>query len=273
MIDTPDISAARSFLFVPASRPDRFPKAMASGADRIIVDLEDAVAPAEKVAARQHAANWFGAGNPPAVLRVNAADTRWFADDIQLAARFRLPVMLAKAEIAETIADLSASTGASVIPLIETAEGLRCVAGIASVPGAVRLAFGSIDFAAELGVDFADREALQSARSALVYASAAARIAAPIDGVTTAINDLRVLSSDVAYAARLGMTAKLCIHPHQIDAVHQHFVPTPEQIQWANKVLIATTRTESLAVIDGHMVDPPVVKRAQRIMELVNQIR
>lgn len=265
MIDRHALLTARTFLFVPGSRPERFDRAVAAGADVIIVDLEDAVAHDAKDAARQAAAAWFAEGGK-AVIRINACGTPWHADDVALATHTVAPVMLAKSVGAQQVAAIGQATGAAVIPLVETAAGVLSARAIAEQPGVPRLAFGSIDYAAEIGVDPNDREALLFARSTLVTASAAAGIGTPLDGVTTAFRDPLALADDVGYAARLGLTGKLCIHPDQVRPVHDRLAPSAAQIEWAERIVAAASAGGAAVAVDGHMVDAPVVARAEWIL-------
>ncbi|MFF0706810.1 HpcH/HpaI aldolase/citrate lyase family protein [Gordonia sputi] len=268
------LRAARTLLFVPGNRPDRFAKAEAAGADVVVIDLEDAVAPDDKDAARSDVAQWLSDGHA-AVVRINGADTQWFDDDVAMLGAVGINhaaeagAMIAKAEASEIVSRVATASNAPVIPLIETAVGMLNAPGIAATPGVARIAFGAIDFAAELGVDPDDREALLHARSTLVLASAAARVASPVDGVTTALRDAEKLTDDVGYAARIGLRGKLCIHPSQVAAVHDRLAPTDDEVAWARRIVDATRADGSAVAVDGHMVDPPVVARAQQILAAV----
>lgn len=254
------IAAARTFLFVPGHRPERFDKAAAAGADAVIIDLEDAVAAADKETARRNAAGWL-AGGGIAIVRVNAPGTPWYEDDLALVTAHGCPVMLPKAEDPGPVARIAGSC--PVIPLIETAAGVERAAQVCRAPGVVRAAFGSVDLATELGVRHDDPPALCFARSALVLASAAAGIAAPVDGVTTALEDPESLAQDLRHARRLGFGGKLCIHPKQLLAVRAGFAPTQEEVNWARRVLAAG---EAVSAVDGTMVDRPVRERARRLL-------
>lgn len=258
------VAAARSLLFVPGSRPDRFDKAASSGADLVIIDLEDAVAAADKERARDAAEAWLAHGNRAAV-RINAPGTPWCEADLGVAARYGCPVVIPKAEDHAVLADLAARTAGRchLVPLIETALGVERAHQVCSTPGAVRAAFGNVDLAAQLGVAHDDHAALACARSRLVVASAAASIGPPIDGVTTAVRDAGVLRADIAHARRLGFSGKLCIHPAQIEGVAAGFTPSAEEVRWARAVLGAG---ESVTTVDGHMVDAPVLIRARRVL-------
>jgi citrate lyase subunit beta / citryl-CoA lyase len=251
---------ARTLLFVPADRPDRFAKAAASGADGVIVDLEDAVAPADKDAAREHARRWLAAGNT-ALVRVNAADTPWHAADVAALAGLATAFVLPKAERPEDVERLAGP----VIPLVETAAGVAAAREVCSVPGVVRPAFGSIDLAAELGVDPDSHTALLHARSALVLVAAAAGCVPPLDGVTTALDDQDALRRDTEHAVELGFTGKLCVHPRQVDPVHAALRPSDAELDWARRVLAAGSTGGAVAV-DGRMVDRPVLLRVRRLL-------
>ena len=221
----------RSYLFVPGDRPERFAKAAASGAHRVILDLDDAVNPDAKDAARACVAAWLGAGHA-AMVRINGADTTWFEDDCRmLAAAGARAVMLPKSQDLATLARLASRlpVGAALVPLVETAAGLWNVREVAGAPGVHRLAFGSVDYQLDLGIE-GDGDELLQARSQLVLASRVAGIPAPVDGVTLSIKDPVALSADVARARRLGFGAKLCIHPSQVEAVNTGFARQPASV-------------------------------------------
>ena len=263
------VSAARTLLFVPGDRPDRFDKAARSGADLVVVDLEDAVAPEDKEEARQAAADWPGLGGRT-VVRVNAPGTPWCEADLAMAADRGCPVMVPKAEDPAVLGGIAARTAGrcALIPLVETALGVERAHDVCSVPGVVRIAFGNVDLAARLGVAHDDTLALAHARSRLVLASAAAGIGRPVDGVTTAVRDLEALRTATAHARRLGYAGKLCIHPSQIGPVADGFAPSDGEIRWARAVLGAGA---SVTTVDGQMVDRPVLERARGILALADR--
>lgn len=258
---------ARSLLFVPGDRPDRFAKAESAGADAVVIDLEDAVAPADKSAARTHALAWLEAGHA-ALIRINAIGTPEHEKDVVAVASQRCAVMVPKAEDAEELTALAGrlGSGSSVIPLLETARGLVRAEQVCAVPGVVRVAFGHLDLAAELGVDPADDRTLLPARVAIVLASAAAGLAGPVDGVTTRLHDEDTLRADARAAARLGFTGKLCIHPAQISPIHEVFSPAAGDIDAARRI-VGAGDSRSTRVLDGEMVDAPVVTRARRLLD------
>lgn len=266
-------SLPRSYLFVPGDRPERFAKAVTSGADAVIVDLEDAVAPAAKARARAEVAAWLQAGNGPIVLRINGADTPWFADDLRVAGeRGVAAVMLAKCEAADALARVrAAAPEAALLPLVETAAGIDRLREIALAPGVQRLAFGAIDLALDLGV--LDEAALAPLRLQLVLASRLAQLAPPIDGVCTAIDDAQTLAAETERAHRLGFGAKLAIHPRQVPVIHAALAPSAEEVAWAERVLAAAAQAQGAAVaVDGRMVDKPVVERARFLLRLAGRL-
>ena len=259
----------RSYLFVPADRPERYAKALASGADAVVVDLEDAVAPAAKDGARAALADWVardaGQSARRAIVRINAADTPWFADDLVMVRSARVAaVMLPKAERRDVLESIPHEC---LLPLIETAAGVQALREVARAPHVQRLVFGSIDLQADLGIAGDDQELLLF-RSQLVLESRLAGIAAPVDGVCTAIDDVAALQAQTLRARRLGFGAKLCIHPRQIDAVNRGFAPSAEELAWARRVIEASDAAGGGAVaVDGKMVDKPVLLRAQALMQ------
>ncbi|WP_326686169.1 CoA ester lyase [Streptomyces sp. NBC_01795] len=258
------IASARSWLFVPGHRPDRFAKAASSGADMVIIDLEDAVAGEDKARARSHAGTWLAQGND-AVVRINPPGTPCFEDDLAEAVRHGSPVMVPKSEDPEPLTEIAARVAgrSEIILLIETALGVERAAEVCAVVGVARAAFGNVDLAGQLGVAPDDHAALSYSRSKLVSASAAAGLSSPVDGVTAALKDPQILSSDIAHARRLGFTGKLCIHPTQLQAVADGLAPSQTELTWARKVLAAG---DSVTAVNGQMVDKPVLERARQIL-------
>lgn len=260
---------SRAWLFVPGHRPERFDKALAAGADRVIVDLEDAVAPADKVAARAALAQWLGSTRAHIAVRLNGADTDWFADDLALLDAAAVDtVLLPKAENPAVLAQLAARrSGLALVPLVESAAGFAALRALAAAPGVERLAFGHLDFQVDLGMRDAAEDDLLPFRTEIVLASRLARIAPPLDGVTAAIDDVQRLADDVARARRLGFAGKLCIHPKQVAGVRAGFAPGEAEIAWAQRVLAATRQAGGAAIaVDGKMVDRPVMLRAEAIL-------
>lgn len=257
----------RSLLFVPGSRPERFDKALAAGASAVIIDLEDAVAPADKDAARAAVAAWLQ-HHHAVVLRINGVDTPWFADDLALCGAAGVAaVMVPKAERAETLAAVAAAGARALLPLVESAAGLAGLAALAAAPGVQRLAFGSIDLQVDLGMKDATEDELLPVRLQLVLASRLAGIGAPVDGVSTAIDDEARLQLDVQRARRLGFAGKLCIHPRQVGPVNAGMAPSVAELAWARRVLDAAGAAGgAAAAVDGKMVDKPVLLRAEALL-------
>ena len=269
------LALARSFLFVPGNRPERFAKALASGADAVIIDLEDAVPLDAKLAARDALlAAWpdFDAAQRARLLvRVNPFGTPWHQADLAAVANLTGlgAVMLPKAETPQHIAHAAQTSGLPVLPLIESAEGLGQMDLMARTPGVLRLVLGHIDLQADLGLSCGPDEAeLAPVRLALVVASRRAGLPSPVDGVTTATTNAEVLAQDAQRSRRFGMGAKLCIHPAQVDGVHQALAPTEAESDWARRVLAAEVAAGGGAFsVDGKMVDPPVLLLARRILQ------
>jgi citrate lyase subunit beta/citryl-CoA lyase len=259
------LAAARTLLFVPGHRPDHFATAAASGADVIILDLEDAVAPQRKEQARENVARYLDDAGP-AVVRINAAGVPWHEADLAMLGARACAVMLPKAEDPDPIEQLTARLrpDTPIIPLLETANGVLRAAALCACPGVGRAAFGSLDLASQLGVDPTDRDALEHAQSTIVLASASGGLPGSIDGVTTTVTDDQAIRADAEHGRRLGFTAKMCIHPNQLAAVRAVFTPSAEQQNWARAVLAAADG--SATVLDGHMIDKPVVARARRLL-------
>jgi len=256
----------RSYLFVPADRPERFAKARESGADAVIVDLEDAVAPGAKTRARDALSAALDAASP-VVLRINGRDTPWFDDDARFAAHPGVAaVMCPKASSADDVAALRSLCGAKpVLALIETARGMAAVDIVARAPGVARLVFGSIDFQLDLDIDDDDHEALQPYRAMLVLGARVAGLPAPVDGVSLAIDDAARTAADARRARAIGFGGKLCIHPRQVALVNAAFNASEAQLAWARRVVEVAGAAQGAAVaVDGKMVDAPVLARARR---------
>lgn len=265
--------APRSYLFVPGNRPDRFDKAMASGADICVLDLEDAVAPPDKAAARDAITRWLDTKAAAQIaLRINAAGSEWFGTDLRVCAHPAVRVvLLPKAEASDEIAAVAqAAPQVSVLPIVESVAGIDALRELAAAPGVQRLALGTLDLAIALDLaldERSDQTELATFRSLLVLASRRADIAAPVDGVTTALDDEALLLADTLRARRFGFGAKLCIHPRQVAVVHRAFAPSPEQVAWAGRVVAAVRTAHGGAVqVDGRMVDRPVLLQAEAIL-------
>lgn len=266
---------AVSYLFAPGHRPERFVKAQKSGADVVVLDLEDAVDARDKPMARAAIAGWLagpGAAREDRVtmmVRVNDAASRFFAEDLALVAGLgAVAVMLPKVERPADVAALACvlAPGSAIVPMIESARGLGAVEAIAGAAFVQRLAFGTWDYGVDLHLS-GDPLGLMMPSAAIALASRCAGIAPPIAGVTTAIGDEDAIRRDCAFARAFGFTAKLCIHPAQIGPVHAGFAPSAAEIAWAQRVVEAVPDGAAVQV-DGAMVDRPVLLRAQAILDL-----
>jgi len=268
------VGPARSFLFVPGDRPERFARAMGSGADAVVFDLEDAVSPRHKGAALGHVVRFVRdvraqPSTPSVVIRVNVMGSAPVDSELTALADLCRPlaVMVPKADSGSTLAGVvdRLPAGSGTIPLIETAVGLLDVREIASCDGVLRLAFGHLDLCAQLGISPDDDRRLEPARFALVTASAAASLPPPVDGVSTAIHDEEVTTRATRAAVESGFTGKLCIHPRQVPLVHEALRPTEAELAWARSVT-AGVALDGVANVDGQFVDRPVLVRAAAIL-------
>lgn len=267
-------AAARSLLFVPGNRPKLFDKAISSGADAVVFDLEDSVPLAEKAGARDSIGEaWprLAGTGVPLLIRMNAERSEAGAADLAFIAN--LPsvaaVMLPKAESANAVEHINSRVrAAGVLPIIETAAGLAALSAIAAARGVVRLAVGHIDFMADTGLQCDELESeLIPLRFAVAMATRNAALASAIDGVTAQIGDEERLRTDTQRALRFGFGGKLCIHPEQIRIVHEVLAPSAEEVEWARRVIAADAASGGAAVkLDGRMIDLPVVLQARRTL-------
>ena len=271
------LAQARSLLFVPGNRPERFAKAIASGADAVILDLEDSVPADAKPAARASVGEALSAPQPrrlPLVVRLNALDTAAGHDDIEWFAALGLgaaavALMLPKAEARDSIERLAARLPETMLlPIIESAAGCVSVTEIASAANVLRLAVGHIDFMADTGIQCsADEIELAPLRFAVAMATRLHRLAPAIDGVTVDLADEPRLRDDARRALRFGFGGKLCIHPRQVAVVHAAMAPSDAEVAWAERVVAADAASGGAAVqLDGRMVDAPVVLQARRLL-------
>ncbi|PAA14723.1 HpcH/HpaI aldolase/citrate lyase family protein [Pseudomonas fragi] len=276
-------SLAISYLFVPGNRPERFSKAVQAGADAIIFDLEDAVHPDSKAAARAAIRAWQE--RMPRVsceryIRLNRVGSALFRQDQNWLIDMRYPercngIFLPKAQCCEALAQvverlLEWQSELKIIAIIETAKGLQQVESIAAIPGIARLAFGSLDFALDINCSQIP-EAFLFARNRIVLASRTADLPSPIDGVTPAISNMAMVVRDSHYARSLGFGAKLCIHPSQLVTVQRAFLPDSRQLAWADRVMRAVATGSRAVQVDGEMVDLPLIERARRLLDMARR--
>lgn len=256
----------QSLLFVPGSRPERFDKALASGADLVVIDLEDSVGPADKDTAR--AAAIAALGNPRLGIRINALRTKQGLADLLALSNAKptyimIPMVEAVAEIEIAHAILGPEVG--LLPLIETVKGVRVAQAVAASPGICGVMLGGADFAGELGVAMS-WDALFAARSAIVMACAAARVPS-VDVPWLDLDNLDDLAADVARVKTMGFTAKSVVHPKHIAVVHGVMRPTPDEIAEAHEAeAIYAAAGESAVRWNGKMLEAPVMARYRRIL-------
>ncbi|NIL77084.1 L-malyl-CoA/beta-methylmalyl-CoA lyase [Rhodococcus sp. B10] len=256
---------ARSWLLVPATKPEAFSAAVESEVDAVILDIEDAVAPAAKPAARRAVVEWLEAGNS-AWVRINDATTSFWADDLAALSGLKglAGVMLAKTESGSQVEATAARLpeGTRVLALIESAMGLEATPEIARADATFRLAFGSGDFRRDTGMSD-EPLAMAYPRSRLVVASRAARLPGPIDGPTLAADEA-ILSRDSALTLSMGMSGKLCMRSEQAPTVNRELAPTPGDVSWSNEV-IEDLGVDGAGVRDGS--DLPRLAKAMKIRE------
>jgi len=260
----------KSLLFVPGNRPERFDKALASGADTVCIDLEDAVAPQLKAEARGIVADRLKtAPDPRFGVRINSpATTLWEADCDALAGLPLAYVMIPKVESAEQVAAVRARLGKDSPPiwgLMESVRGLREAWDIAASPGVAGLMFGAYDFSAEVGCE-PTREALLYARGAIVAAATLAGVDL-IDSPWLDVGDDAGLNAEARRAKAMGFGGMACIHPGQVAGVHAVFAPTPEEVDQARRLLDAFDKAEGgVALLDGKLVELPLARVARRTL-------
>ncbi len=243
------VSGILSALFVPGSRPERFFKALTSGADAVIVDFEETVEEPLKRQARDNLGAFLTA-NPTAQVwvRINAPEHAEHFEDVTFCKAHPnvAGVLLPKVERAAQVAVVTA-TGKLIWPIIESVRGLLVVAEIAHAPLVERLSFGGLDLA-------------------LIVHSRAAGLVAPLNGVHPAIDDPEGLCRSIRHAYEMGFAGALCIHPRQVAVIHQALAPSAEDLAWAKRVVDAGAHGAGAYQIDGQMVDAPVLLRAQRLL-------
>ena len=279
-----DALLLRSVLFVPGTRADRFSRAFSSGADAVVLDLEDAVEAGRKSEARELIGKFvagLGPDTKPSVfVRINAPVSPWIDDDVDWLRGlhgFVDAVVLPKVEIAAVIDGVADATpDRRVIPLIETARGVLNVAEIIAAEAEIpALLFGAEDLTAELGIPRTlQGDELLYARSAVVIAAATID-AEPIDAVWVDLATPDALRQDASRAKSLGFRGKMAIHPDQVRVINEVFSPTATEIAAARQLVEADERAretgEGVFRFGDTMVDAPVIKRAKRILELAER--
>ena len=283
----------RSLIFVPGNRPNMLQRALTFNADILMVDLEDSVPPAEKSAARDLAAQWIPqlrqAGRR-VMARVNSLDTGLIRDELAaLISPHLYGISVGKTnslsdlrQIESILAPLEKAAGIpagqiKLIPWIESAKAVVNVHSIAAaLPRTIALAFGAEDYTNDLGIQRTDAGAeVHHPRAAIAIAARAASIAA-LDSPYVAFRNPQGLQQDAATARQMGYTGKFAIHPDQIAPINAAFSPSPKEIAHAQRLMAAWQEAEAAGrgslALDGKMVDIPVVKRAQNLLNLAEAI-
>lgn len=261
------METASSFLFVPATRPDRIPKAVASGTHAVIVDLEDAVSPMDKAGAR--AALCDAAVSERALVRINAVGTQWCDDDLSAISSWPWVegVVVPKVETDGMVRFVRARLAPeiAIVALVESARAIADADRIAAAP-VQRLFFGAVDYSEDIDAA-TDDDVLAYPRSSLVAASRRNHLPPPVDTPTVVVDDLERVARDATTARRFGFGGKLCVHPSHVPIVNRAFSPSPDEVAWANRVAEeATSSGEGVFMVDGVMIDAPLVARATRIL-------
>jgi citrate lyase subunit beta / citryl-CoA lyase len=255
---------ARSWLLVNGAQYERFAPAVHSRADIVVLDIEDAVAPKDKAAARSNVIKWLGEGNSDWV-RVNGFGTQWWQDDLDLLSGTTVGgVMLAMVESVDHVTETAKRLpGVPIVALVETARGLERITEIAAAKGTFRLAFGIGDFRRDTG--FGDNPmTLAYARSRFTIAAKAAHLPSAIDGPTVGTSALK-LSEATAVSTEFGMTGKICLTPDQCATVNEGLSPSVEEIAWAKEFFTEFER-DGGEIRNGS--DLPRIARANKILDL-----
>jgi citrate lyase subunit beta / citryl-CoA lyase len=283
----------RSFLFAPGNHPRRVEKALTLDADAVILDLEDAVATAEKVATRAAIAAALTITRTGLLyVRVNAADTEFCYGDLVAVVQPGLDgIILPKVEspaalttIDWVLQQIERERGLpegtiDLIPIIETARGLTHLDAILATGTRVkRIAFGAGDFTLDVNMQWKREEAeLAYARARIVAASRAAGLEAPLDTVWVDLQDAEGLEASTRAALACGFQGKMCIHPNQVTVVNHVCTPTDDEVAFAERVVAAFEKAETEGIasiqLDGKFIDYPIVYRAQRVLEKISAIR
>ena len=272
-----DFANINSWLFVPATRLDRVAKAFASGADAVIVDLEDAVAVADKAQARLEIQDYCysteaSASHKAIWLRINQIGSNESNKDLALCQQ--LPnlagIVLAKAEQAVDIEYIHHYTNLPVIALIETALGLSQVDSMASAAGLLAFSYGFLDLCNDLNVQVstpaADHIANQ-VRYQLLLSSKVQGLLAPIDTIYPDFTDSKGLQDRVTLWSQMGLSGMLCIHPKQVAVIQQSLRPSAAELDFAKRVVAEYERNhEAVFKVDGNMVDAPVIERCRQLL-------
>lgn len=265
------LTRAKSFIFTPGNRPDRFERALSANADVIILDLDASVMPEQKALARRQILDFLRSVPTPEkfIVRTNALGSTWAVDELKQLANTQISgVLLPMVEKAEhaRLAHSLLNNRLPIISLVETARGISNIRDICQNGDSCRIAFGNMDY--ETDVDLGgDRWGLIYPSSQVVIESRCAGLPPPIAGVTANFKEPKVLLDDIQFERSLGFGAKLCIHPVQVNAINTAFSPTEEEFARAQRIVDAGANSYAIN-LDGEMVDRPVIERALRTLAL-----
>ena len=271
-----NVSTLRSLLFAPAAEERKLRKALDAGADAVIADLEDGTAPPRKEAGRAIVEAVFAEDDARCarIVRLNAADTQWFAGDLELVSGLAVDFLMLPKATPEAVAALGSSLGSAgrpVLAIVETAAGLRLAYETGSADRVTALVLGTHDLGAELHTTSRpDGLEILYARSKVVTDSAAAGLRSPFDTVYLDIRDAEGLEREADLARSLGFGGKLCIHPAQVETVNRIFTTSEAELEWARRVLEAYHEAlrdgRGAVALDGKLVDMPIVRQAERLL-------
>ena len=267
------LQTARSFLFAPGSEERKLGRALACGADAVIADLEDAVVPDEKEAARALAVRVLAETETASLrlVRVNGVGTAWHDADVAAVAGSALDGLVLPKATAEAVEAVASRFAGLIVAIVETPVGLREAHEIASRGQVQVLLLGAVDLGLALGLEQrADGQEILHARSSLVVDCAAAGIRAPVDRVWLDVRDGEGLAADCAFARTLGFRGKALIHPDQVATTHDAFAPSASELDRAREIVAAFERAAAdgrgVLALDGEMIDLPVVERARQLL-------
>ena len=264
----------KSLLFVPATRKERFQKALQSGASAIIIDLEDSVSPSDKASARENILSFIKESDSKFFVRINDCKSEFYADDVKLLRNLseRLHgVILPKSQSRDELESLNESLDSKIalMPLIESARGVRNMETIATAKGVVALSFGALDLALDLGLKEGEglSFALKSFLLEMALVSRCCNILPPINGVYPSIDDMQGLRDNMTFAHSLGFSGSLCIHPKQVSLINEVFAYSSDEIAWAKEIVrLAKIHNNAVFSYEGKMIDMPVIKKARGIL-------
>lgn len=263
-------------LYVPGDRPDRYDKATSAGADLVIIDLEDAVAPTRKLEARTATVRYLGQGHIcPVAVRINGSDTLWHGDDlaalgqVSFLSAVRVPKVEAPTQlrrIAQALPDVP------IQALIESARGIENISAIATGPGVASISLGEADIRSDLAIS--DPQGLDWIRTRIVIAARAAQLPPPMMSVYPSVSDLDGLAASCVEGRARGFLGRMAIHPKQIPVIRNAFRPTQEEVDRAEQIVNALktaehdTDTGVVVLQDGSMVDAAMKIAAERTIAL-----